>query len=35
MPTDSLHELKLPPGPKRSLFLGNTFAYLRDQIHER
>ena len=32
MPTDSLHELKPPPGPKGSLFLGNTFAYLRDQI---
>ena len=32
MPRNSLQELKLPPGPKGSLFLGNTFAYLRDQI---
>ncbi len=24
--------IKLPPGPKGSFFLGNTFAYLRDQI---
>ena len=32
MPRDSLHVSELPPGPQGSLFLGNTFAYLRDQF---
>jgi cytochrome P450 len=30
--SNSHNVLKLPPGPKGSLFLGNTFDYLRDQL---
>ena len=32
MPTKLHRNGKLPPGPKGSFLLGNTFDYLRDQI---
>ena len=32
MPVKSPESAKLPPGPKGSFFLGNTFAYMRDPI---
>jgi cytochrome P450 len=32
MPTHSQKRLKLPPGPKGGLLLGQTFEYLRDQL---
>ena len=32
MPINTSRRPKLPPGPKGGLLLGNTFAYLRDQL---
>jgi cytochrome P450 len=32
MPNDTNERWKIPPGPRGSLLLGSTFAYLRDQI---
>src|ERR1700677_4951608 len=32
MPMSTPKPIKLPPGPKGGLFLGSTFAYLRDQL---
>lgn len=32
MPPQTQNHHKLPPGPRGSLLLGNTFAYLRDQL---